>query len=191
MPKDYPNNQRNLNNVDVFTNSDTSCHWLTACWKTNVRVKFLFCFLFPIASAWKDVFKVAKNITPTLVRKTLSSWRGEFADVSLTECAELQAHTEAVESSHYDLHDRAKRNAETAVKVCSFRPLVASGVYHFMKNTQKCILWINWTKPTAAFLSLYHYAQIWRNLDDPKIIERIRNRESRGGPIRVRSVINF
>ena len=59
------------------------------------------------------MFKVAKKITPTLVRKTLFSWRGEFADVSLTECAELQAHAAAVESSHYDLHDWAKRNAET------------------------------------------------------------------------------
>ena len=64
-----------------------------------------------------------------------------------------------------------------AVEACIFiRPVVASRVDHFLKNTQKCILWINWSKPTAAFLFLYHYAQIWRNHDDPEVIQRLWSR---------------
>ncbi len=70
-----------------------------------------------IQSCWKEAFGYTKAFTPTLLRQTIATWRGHFKNVSLTESAGLLYHSEAVELSHYDMVDRTRRNARTALKV--------------------------------------------------------------------------
>ena len=83
---------------------------------------YLDFFLFSICclwSCWKEAFGVEKVFSPTLLRQTLSTWRGHMDNVSLTESADFLFHSEAVELSHYDMGDRPKRNIRTALKVSS------------------------------------------------------------------------